>query len=333
MDHELKLLAGNSNVPLGQNVSQHLGVKLTPALISRFNNGEIQVQVQESVRDAHCFIVQSISASQFRGKPTSVNDNLMELLVLTDALVRAGAYRIVAVTPHYGYARQDKKTKPREPITASLVARLMEETGIQRLMAFDFHNPSIQGFFKIPVDNLTGDIALCNQLVIDGWSGDDVVVASTDFGGVGRADRSRVRLGVKRAVAIIEKHRSEPGKAEAVRLIGRVHGKRTVVFDDMFDTCGSIVAAAGLLKQRGATQVCVAATHPIFSGPAIERLFTCQEIDQVYTTDTIQLPASVKRVSKRYQRPGLIRVASIAKILAEAIRCNYNGGSLHELFA
>lgn len=244
MEHELKLLAGNSNMPLCRKAGEYLGVQPTPALISRFNNGEIQVQVQESVRDAHCFIVQSVSASQFRGQPASVNDNLMELLVLTDALVRAGAYRIVGVTPHYGYARQDKKTKPREPITASLVARFMEEAGIRRLMAFDLHNPSIQGFFKIPVDNLTADIVLCKQLVADDWSGDDVVVASTDFGGVDRADRSRRRLGVKRAVAIIEKHRPEPGQAEAVRLIGRVHGKRVVVFDDMFDTCGSIVAAA-----------------------------------------------------------------------------------------
>jgi ribose-phosphate pyrophosphokinase len=331
-DHKLMLLGCNANPDLNQKVSACLEVPLAQALVSRFNNGEIRVQVGESVRDADCFILQSLCASRLNGQPMSLNDNLIEMLVMADALVRAGAYRIVAVVPHFGYARQDKKTKPREPISASLLARLMEESGIARVMAFDLHNPSIQGFFRRPVDNLPVASVLCDRIVADGWVGPDSVVVSPDLGGTERANQLAERLGIKRSVATIVKHRPQPGVAEAVRVIGKISGLRVLIIDDIIDTGGSIVAGAQLLRQKGAKAICVAATHGVFSDPAIDRLYASNDIDQVFVTDTIPQHPRIRLVEKKLGRRGLIQYISIAPLLSEAIRCNHEGKSVHELF-
>lgn len=332
-ERKLMLLGGNANPELNLAVSGHLQVKLTKALVSRFKNGEVQVQVRESVRDADCFILQSLCASWLDGRPMSVNDNLVEMLVMVDALVRAGAYRIVAVVPHYGYARQDKKTKPREPISAGLLARLMEEAGIARMMAFDLHNVSIQGFFRGPVDNLPVASVLCERMVAGGWIGRDTVVVSPDLGGTERADQLRERLKIRRPVATIVKRRPEPGKAEAVRVIGWVKGLRVVMFDDIIDTAGSIIAGARLLRQKGAIAVCVAAAHGVFSDSAVERIYASDDIDQVFVTDTIPQHPGILAAEKQYAHPGRISYVSIASLLAKAIRCNHKGESIHQLFS
>jgi len=332
-EHKLMLLGGNANPELNLAVSEHLQVKLTKALVSRFKNGEVQVQVGESVRDADCFILQSLCASRLDNWPMSVNDNLVELLVMADALVRAGAYRIVAVVPHYGYARQDKKTKPREPISASLLARLMEEAGIARMMAFDLHNVSIQGFFRGPVDNLPVASTLCERIVAGGWIGRDTVVVSPDLGGTERADQLRERLKIRRSVATIVKRRPKPGEVEAVRVIGWVKGLRVVMFDDIIDTAGSIIAGARLLRQKGAIAVCVAAAHGVFSDSAVERIYANNDIDQVFVTDTIPQHPGILAAEKQYAHPGRISYVSIAPLLAKAIRCNHRGESIHQLFS
>jgi ribose-phosphate pyrophosphokinase len=311
--HPLVLIAGNSNRELWDEISEHLGIPLTNAVVSQFSDGEIRVQVEESVRDSHCFLLQSTCAP--------VNRHLMELLILIDSLRRASAYSIAAVTPYYGYARQDKKVKPREPITARLVANLIENTGAGRLLAMDLHSNSIQGFFNIPVDHLTAANLLCDYIYSDGWSNKDCVVVSPDVGGTERAKYVADRLHLP--IAIIAKRRSEPNKSEVIELVGDVNGKRAIMYDDMIDTAGSICNGAARLLEQGAKAVRVFASHGIFSGEAVKRI---QEspIDLVTVTNTIPRTPETN-ISK-------IRHISVAPILAEAIRRNHMGMSISSLF-
>jgi len=309
----LKLIAGNSNPELWQAIADRLNTPLTEALVSRFSDGEIRVKIDESVRDAHCFILQSTCYP--------VNENVMELLILIDALNRASAYRIGVVTPYYGYARQDKKIAPREPISARLVANLIEKTGADRVLAMDLHSDSIQGFFNIPVDHLTAANLLCDYMRNDGWADGDCVVVSPDVGGVQRANYVAERLGVP--IAIIAKRRPEPNVSEVMEVVGDVSGKRVIMFDDMIDTAGSVCNGAAELIDHGAKAVRVFVTHGILSGQAVKRI---QEspIDLVTVTDTI--PARPETDIPK------IRYVSVAELLAEAIRRNYMGMSISSLF-
>jgi ribose-phosphate pyrophosphokinase len=310
---KLMLIAGNSNPELWAEVSEKLGVPLTQAVVSRFSDGEIRVKIEESVRDAHCFILQSTC--------NPVNEHVMELLIMIDALRRASAFSIGVVTPYYGYARQDKKVQPREPITARLVANLIEATGADRLLGVDLHSNSIQGFFNIPVDHLTSANVLCDYMFNDGWAAKDCVVVSPDVGGVERASYVADRLGLP--IAIIAKRRPEPNVSEVVEVVGDVKGRRAIMFDDMIDTAGSIKAGAEKLMEYGAKAVRVFAAHGIFSGPAVERILD-SPIELVTVTNTI--PA----------RPGTdvpkIRYVSVAELIAEAIRRNHQGISISSLF-
>jgi ribose-phosphate pyrophosphokinase len=309
----MRLIAGNSNPELWREISEQLGIPLTITQVTRFSDGEIRIKVDESVRETHCFILQSTS--------NPVNEHLMELLLLIDALRRASAYRIDVVTPYYGYARQDKKIAPREPISARLVANLIEQTGADRLLAMDLHSSAIQGFFNKPVDHLTSANVLCDFMFNDGWAEKDCVVVSPDVGGVERASYVADRLNLP--IAIIAKRRPEPNVSEVVEVVGDVSGRRAIMFDDMIDTAGSIRNGAIRLMSDGAKAVRVFAAHGIFSGNAIKNILD-SPIDLVTVTNTIP------------QRPDTsipkIRYISVAQLLAEAIRRNHIGISISSLF-
>lgn len=309
----MRLIAGNSNLGLWQEISEQLGIPLTITQVTRFSDGEIRIKVDESVRETHCFILQSTC--------NPVNEHLMELLLLIDALRRASAYRIGVVTPYYGYARQDKKIAPREPISARLVANLIEQTGADRLLAVDLHSNAIQGFFNIPVDHLTSANVLCDYMFNDGWAEKDCVVVSPDVGGVERASYVADRLNLP--IAIIAKRRPEPNVSEVVEVVGDVRGRRAIMFDDMIDTAGSIRNGAIRLMQDGAKAVRVFAAHGIFSGNAIKNILD-SPIDLVTVTNTIP-----KRADTSIPK---IRYISIAQLLAEAIRRNHIGISISSLF-
>jgi ribose-phosphate pyrophosphokinase len=309
----LRLIAGNSNPGLWQEISEQLGIPLTNTQVRRFSDGEIRIKVDESVRETHCFILQSTCHP--------VNEHLMELLLLIDALRRASAYRIGVVTPYYGYARQDKKLAPREPISARLVANLIEQTGADRLLAMDLHSNAIQGFFNIPVDHLTAANVLCDYMYSDGWAEKDCVVVSPDVGGVERASYVADRLNLP--IAIIAKRRPEPNVSEVVEVVGDVKGKRAIVFDDMIDTAGSIKNGTLRLVEHGAKAVRVFAAHGIFSGNAIKNILE-SPLDLVTVTNTIP-----QRPDTSIQK---IRYISVAQLLAEAIRRNHMGTSISSLF-
>ena len=309
----LRLIAGNSNPGLWQEISDNLGLPLTTAQVSRFSDGEIRVKVDESVRETHCFILQSTCAP--------VNENIMELLILVDALRRASAYRIGVVTPYYGYARQDKKVAPREPISARLVANMIELTGADRVLAMDLHSNAIQGFFNIPVDHLTAANVLCDYMYSDGWAEKDCVVVSPDVGGVERASYVADRL--RLPIAIIAKRRPEPNVSEVIEVVGDVSGKRAIMFDDMIDTAGSIKVGAERLLSAGAKAVRVFATHGIFSGNAVKNILD-SSIDLVTVTNTIP-----KRSDTDVPK---IRYITVAPLVAEAIRRNHMGMSITSLF-
>jgi ribose-phosphate pyrophosphokinase len=310
---ELKLIGGNSNPELWAEVGNNLGIELTHATVSRFSDGEIRVKVEESVRDTVCFIMQSTCAP--------VNDNLMEMLLILDALRRASAYSIGCVMPYYGYARQDKKLQPREPISARLVANLFEQNGASRMLAMDLHSNSIQGFFNIPVDHLTAANLLCDYMRNDGWDEPDCVVVSPDVGGVERASYAADRLNLP--IAIIAKRRPEPNVAEVVEVVGDVKGKRCIIYDDMIDTAGSTTAGAVKLMEYGAKAIRLFATHGIFSGEAVRRI---QEspIELVTVTNTIP-----RRPDTAIPK---MRFISVASLVAEAIRRNHMGMSISSLF-
>ena len=287
-DSKIKLFALNSNKPLAQKIADAMGIPLGKTSVDRFSDGEIRINIEESVRGDEIFIVQSTSAP--------VNDNLMELLIMIDALRRASAATINVVIPYYGYARQDRKVRSREPITAKLVADMIEKAGANRVIALDLHAAQIQGFFDIPVDHLMGAPLLADYFLTNKLDKDAVVV-SPDHGGVSRARKLAEFL--KAPIAIIDKRRPRANVAEVMNIIGSVKGKRCILIDDMIDTAGTITLASQALMDAGATDVYACATHPVLSGPAIERIEN-SPIKQLVVTDSIQLPEE-KQIDKLIQ--------------------------------
>jgi len=297
----LKLFSLSSNHELAQKVAKEIGIELGKVSVGAHSDGETVVHIDESVRGDHVFILQSTS--------DPVNDNLMELLIMMDALRRASAASINIVLPYYGYARQDRKARAREPITSKLVANMLQIAGADRLITFDLHAPQIQGFFNIPVDHLMGSPLIAEyfrrQLVS---AGDDIVVVSPDHGGVGRARKLANFL--KAPLAIIDKRRPRANVAEIMNIIGDVQGKKCILIDDMIDTAGTITLAANALKELGATEVYASCTHAVLSGPAIERINN-SAITKLVVLDTIEMPE--ERHSEK------IVQLSIAHLLADAI--------------
>ena len=308
---KLKIFTGNANPALAKEICDYLGLPLGEAFVGRFNNGEVQIMIDESVRDKDVFIIQ----------PTSypVNDNLMELMVMADALKRASARHITAVVPYYGYARQDRKTRGREPITAKLVANLMQTAGITRLVTIDLHAGQIQGFFDVPVDHLFGASILAKY--INEKNMEDVIVVSPDLGGVTRARDLADRIGAP--IAIIEKKRPEPGVAKVMNLIGDVAGKNCIIIDDIVDTAGSLVEGAKALEEFGAKSVTAAVTHAVLTDPASERIAN-SNIKELIVTNTIPLPENCNL-------PNITQL-SVAPLLGEAIMRIFHEVSVSNLF-
>ncbi|MDX1933966.1 MAG: ribose-phosphate pyrophosphokinase [Capsulimonadales bacterium] len=311
----LRVFSGNAHPALAASIAEHLGVTLGKMICTRFNDGEIRVQVDESARGMDVFIIQ----------PTCypVNDNLMELLILIDAFRRASAHRITVVLPYYGYARQDKKVKPREPVTARLVADLITEAGANRAVCVDLHAGQIQGFFRIPMDHLYAGPLIAEYLCEQGLGNGDTCVVSPDVGGVTRARALAEWL--KTSIAIIAKRRPEPGKVEVVEIIGDIKDRVCVMIDDMIDTGGTIVHGAEALMERGAAAVVVCCTHPILSGEAIDRIIA-SPIRQLVITDTIPFRRT------EHIESGRVKVLSVAPLLADAIRRIHLDDSVSELF-
>ncbi|HYS80800.1 MAG TPA: ribose-phosphate pyrophosphokinase [Anaeromyxobacteraceae bacterium] len=310
-----KIFAGNSNLSLAQAVCAQLERPLSKATVSRFSDGEIQVEIGENVRGADTFVIQSTCRD--------ANQNLMELLIMTDALKRASAGSIVAVIPYYGYARQDRKVAPRTPITAKLVADLIEAAGATRVVSMDMHAGQIQGFFNIPFDHLYAAPVLLDHMKrkFDG-QGDDLVVVSPDAGGVERARAYSKRLGA--GLGIVDKRRTKPNVAEVLNVIGDVQGKVAILLDDMIDTAGTLTQAANALVDKGASRVFAYATHAVLSGPAVERIQK-SPIEEIVVTDTIPLAPAAQGLTKIKQLP-------TARLFAEAVKRIYNADSLSSLF-
>jgi len=308
---KIKVFTGTAHPELAREICDCLELPLGDAVVGRFRDGEINLRIGETVRGAEVFVIQ----------PTSnpADANLMELLVMIDALNRASASSIAAVIPYYGYARQDRKTQPRDPIVAKLVANLLTAAGADRVLTMDLHAGQIQGFFDIPVDNLKALPILADYFAQKGL--DDVVVVSPDVGGVARAREFSQRLGTP--LAIIDKRRPQPNVAEVMHVIGDVQGKTAILIDDIVDTGGTLVKAAEALLSQGAKEVYAAATHPVLSDPGAERL-QASPIKEIVVTNTIPLPVH-KRVPK-------IRVLSIAPLFAEAIRRIFEEISVSKLF-
>lgn len=312
-DPKLKVFALSSNEPLATKIAEAVGVDLGEITLSRFADGEINVNIEESARGAHVYIVQSTSYP--------VNDNLMELMISIDAFRRASAKTINVVIPYYGYARQDRKAQSREPITAKLVANMLENAGANRVVALDLHAAQIQGFFDIPVDHLLGAPLLANYFLDHDLHGDDVVVVSPDHGGVTRARKLAEFL--KAPIAIIDKRRPKPNVAEVMNIVGQVEGKTCVLIDDMIDTAGTITIAADALKEQGAKEVFACCTHPVLSGIAVERLQK-SVIKKVIVTDSILLNEE-KLIDK-------IEIVSVAQLIGEAIKRIHENRSVSPLF-
>jgi len=311
--NDLRLFCGSSNPKLGQDIASHLGIPLGSMVVRRFQDGEVWVQINESVRGADVFVVQSCCCP--------VNDNVMELLIIIDALRRASARRINVVMPYYSYARQDKKVKPREPVTAKLLANLIDTAGADRLLTIDLHAGQIQGFFDVPVDNLYAGPIIADYLKSSITIHNNSVVVSPDVGGVTRARAMAEVLGTP--IAIIVKRRPEPNRAEVMEVIGDIAGRSCIMIDDMIDTGGSIVSGAKALAERGAREIYAACTHGIFSGDAIAKL-EASPVRQIISTDTV--PISSER------RTGKLVVLSVAPLLADAIRQIHNESSVSQLF-
>lgn len=310
---KIKIFSGNSNPSLALKICEALDVPLGAARVRRFSDGEVMVEIGENVRGRDVYVIQSTCA------PT--NDNLMELLVMTDALKRASAATITAVVPYYGYARQDRKAAPRTPITAKLVADLIAKAGIDRVVTVDLHAGQIQGFFDIPVDNLYAAPVILNHLK-NRFDGQPVVMVSPDAGGTERARAFAKRL--ECTLAVIDKRRTSPNVAEVMHLIGDVRNKIAVILDDMVDTAGTLTQAAKALKDNGATMVYACATHGVLSGPAIERINN-SDIAEIVLTDTIPMGDKETMTSK-------ITMVSVSGLLAEAIRRIHEDESVSSLF-
>lgn len=311
----LCLFAGNSNRVLASKIAETLGTSLSQATLRRFSDGEVFVEIGENVRGKDVYILQSTCAP--------VNDNLMELLIMVDALKRASVNSVTAVIPYYGYSRQDRKVAPRTPISAKLVADIMTVAGTSRVVSMDLHAGQIQGFFNIPFDNLYALPVIVDYLKSIFPKGEDIVMVSPDAGGVERARAFAKRL--NSSVAMIDKRRTAPNVAKAMNLIGNVEGKIAVILDDMIDTAGTLVEAAEAVRKNGASKVYAAATHAVLSGPAAERIRN-SVLEQVIVTDTIPLREEAQRIEK-------IHVLSVAGLLAEAIRRIHNYDSVSSLFS
>lgn len=310
-DPKLKVFTCNANPALARDIVDHIGLPLGNAQVVHFSDGEVQIKLNESVRGADVFVIQSTCAP--------VNENLMELLVMVDALKRASAKSINVVLPYYGYARQDRKARARDPITAKLVANLIEVAGAHRVITMDLHATQIQGFFDIPVDHLLGIPILAKYFMNKEL--EDVVVVSPDHGGVTRARRLAERL--EAPIAIIDKRRPEPNVAEVMNIVGNVEGKTCILIDDIIDTAGTITLAADALIKVGAKDVYACCTHPVLSGPAIERISN-SNIKELVVTDTIPL-------SEEKQIPQ-IKILSVAPIIGEAIIRVHEELSVSKLF-
>jgi len=304
-----KIFAGSSSREFAKEICQILDVPLAQADVKKFSDGEISVQIAESVRGRDVFIIQSTGAPS--------NDNLMELLIMTDALRRSSASSITAVVPYYGYARQDRKAAPRVPITARLVADMYETAGINRVVTIDLHAGQIQGFFNIPVDNLYGSLTF--ETYIKSKNLKNPVIASPDIGGVARARYFANRMGLE--MVIVDKRREKANESEVMNIIGDVDGKDVIMIDDMVDTAGTMVKAATALKNCGATSVMACATHAVLSGKAYEKL-ELGELDELIVTNTLE--------SKPHKK---IKVLTVAPLFAEVIRRVYHNESVNSLFS
>ncbi len=310
----LKIFSGNSNLPLAQKVATAAGVELGHCSVSSFADGEIQVEIHESVRGQHVFVIQSTCPP--------VNQNYMEFFIMLDALRRASAKQITAVIPYYGYARQDRKVAPRAPISAKCMADLLTTAGAQRVVAVDLHAAQIQGFFNVPVDHLFAIPTLARAWRDNFGHGDEFVAVSPDAGGVERCRAFAKRI--EASIAIIDKRRTGPNEAKALHLIGDVTGKTAVIIDDMIDTAGTLTQAVDSLLKNGAKRVFAVATHPVLSGPAVSRLKESR-IEKLWVTDSIPL-------SEAAQNCGKIEVVSVAPVLAEAIKRIHGNDSVSSLF-
>ena len=308
---DYKIFACNSNPELAKKIADIMGKPIGQAVVTKFSDGEISVNILESVRGQDIYVIQSTN--------NPVNDNLMELLIMIDALKRASAGRINAVIPYYGYARQDRKAKARDPITAKLVADLIVAAGADRVLTMDLHANQIQGYFNIPVDHLLGMPILAKYLNEEQM--EDLVVVSPDHGSVTRARNLAQMLNCP--IAIIDKRRPEPNKSEIMNIIGNIEGKNCIIIDDMIDTAGTICNAANAIKALGAKSVRAAATHAILSGPAVERL-EASAIEELVLLDTVPLPEE-KKLEK-------MTFLSVAPLFAEAMSRIFNNGSVSDLF-
>ncbi len=307
------VFSGNANPELAEKVAARLGLPLGKALVSQFSDGEVRVEINEKVRGKDIFIIQSTCA------PT--NDNLMEIVLMADALKRASAERITACIPYFGYARQDRRPRStRVAISARVVANMLESIGISRVIIMDVHAAQIQGFFDIPVDNIYASPILLKDIHDKQY--EDLIVVSPDIGGVVRARALAERLGCE--LSIIDKRRPRPNESEVMNLIGSVEGKNCVIMDDIVDTAGTLTKAAEALKERGAKTVAAYCTHPVLSGPAVERI-NASSLDELVVTDTIPLSEAAKKCSK-------IRQLSCDEVLAETLRRVSTGESVMSLF-
>lgn len=312
-DPKLKLFALNSNRPLAEKIASDVGLELGKVSVTHFSDGEIKINIDESIRGDHVYIIQSTS--------NPVNDSLMELLIMIDALRRASAKTINVVIPYYGYARQDRKAQSREPITAKLVANMITQAGADRVLTLDLHAAQIQGFFDIPVDHLMGAPLLANYFLERGLADKDIVVVSPDHGGVTRARKLAEFLHAP--IAIIDKRRPKANVAEVMNIIGDVTGKKCILIDDMIDTAGTITLAAQALQDAGATEVYACCTHPVLSGPAIDRINN-SVIKELIVTDSIEVPVE--------KTGGKVTQVSVSQLMAEAIRRIHENRSVSPLF-
>ncbi len=311
VEAEMKILAGTSNQELSREISRYMGVDLSPIEIKRFSDEEISVKITDNVRGADVFVIQSTGAP--------ANDNIMELLLIVDALRRASTRRITVVIPYYGYGRQDRKVQPRVPISAKLVATVLEAVGVRRVISMDLHADQIQGFFEIPVDHLSSSPVLVKYFKELNLS--DLVIVSPDSGGAERARFFAKHLDA--GLAIIDKRRERANESEVMNIVGNVAGKNTLLIDDMIDTAGTIAKAAIALKAQGAKKVLAAATHGVLSGPAIERLREAP-IDEIIVTNTLVIPPQ-KRLDN-------LKILSVAPLIGEAILRIHEERSVSSLF-
>lgn len=311
---DFMVFTGNANPALAEQIAQHLGISLGAVHVGRFSDGEVTVEIKQNVRARDVFVVQSTCA------PT--NDSLMELLIMVDALKRASAERISAVIPYFGYARQDRRPRStRVPISAKVVANLLETVGVARVLTMDLHADQIQGFFDIPVDNIYASPILLNDLRQKQY--EDLLVVSPDVGGVVRARALAKELGCD--LAIIDKRRPKANVSEVMNIIGDVENRNCIIMDDMIDTAGTLLKAAEVLKERGAKKVYAYCTHPIFSGPAVDRISSGAALDEVVVTNTIPLSEAARQCGK-------IRQLSAAPLIAETIQRIAKGDSVMSLF-